>query len=282
MRLFIVKDYEEMSRQAARFVAKQVAAKPDSVLGLATGSTPLLMYRCLIDIYREEKLSFSRVTTFNLDEYVGLTKTDENSYYCYMHDHLFNFIDIRPDNIHIPNGMAANIEEECRKYDSRIQQCGGIDLQVLGIGQNGHIGFNEPDVKFEAGTHRVQLNQDTIEANSRFFGTVQEVPSHAISMGIKTIMQSGKILLLASGRTKAQAVYQALCGEITPNVPASVLQLHPDVTVIVESGAAVCLPDSLQSNVRPGSRKHENAGLYSAQHKGGGCHDRTLAGFAAE
>ncbi|CUH95593.1 Glucosamine-6-phosphate deaminase [Propionispora sp. 2/2-37] len=280
MRVFVVKDYEDMSRQAARFVAEQVAAKPDSVLGLATGSTPLLMYRYLIDLCREAGVSFSRVTTFNLDEYVGLRKTDENSYYYYMYNHLFNFIDIRPDNIHIPNGMAADIEEECREYDQRIQQCGGIDLQVLGIGQNGHIGFNEPGVKFDAGTHQVRLNQETIKANSRFFSTVQEVPRHAVSMGIKNIMQARRILLLANGNNKAQAVYQALCGEITPNIPASVLQLHPDVTVIVEAGAADFLPDSLPENALFGSWPHD--GRCDARHKGGMCYGRTLAGFATE
>jgi glucosamine-6-phosphate deaminase len=238
VRIVIAKDYEDMSARAARIVAGQIYLKPNSVLGMATGSTPLLMYKELIRVHKEVGLDFSEIVTFNLDEYLGLSKEDEQSYNYYMFHNFFNHINIKKENIYIPNGMLEDVEQECKHYDSRIHKKGGIDLQVLGIGTNGHIGFNEPDIKFEATTHKVKLDDETIHANARFFETMEEVPRFAISMGIKTIMHAKKVLLLASGENKAEVLYRALFEGITPEIPASILQLHQDVTVIVEENAA--------------------------------------------
>lgn len=241
MRIIVAKNYEEMSAFAARIVAGQIYLKPNSVLGLATGSTPIAMYQELIRVHKEVGLDFSEVTTFNLDEYLGLKPEDENSYHYYMHHHFFNHVNIKPENIHIPNGRPDHVEEECRQYDESIVLKGGIDLQVLGIGTNAHIGFNEPDIKFEATTHKVKLDDETIQANARFFDNKEEVPQYAISMGIKTIMHARKVLLLANGENKADAIYRAIYEGITPETPASILQLHQDVTVIVDDGAAKLL-----------------------------------------
>ncbi len=238
MRIIIANDYNEMSRKAANIVAGQIFLKPNSVIGLATGSTPLMMYKELIRMFEEDGLDFSETTTFNLDEYIGLSTDNSNSYHYYMHHNFFNHINIKGENIFIPNGMATDIETECRAYEDKIRQKGGIDIQVLGIGNNGHIGFNEPDVKFEATTHKVKLDQETILANARFFDNIDYVPKHAISMGIKTIMHAGKILLLANGYGKAESLGRALYGSITPEVPASILQLHRDVTVVVDKECA--------------------------------------------
>lgn len=241
MRIIVVDNYEEMSIEAARIMASCVTLKPDSVLGLATGSTPLGMYSQLINIYNRKEVNFEHVKSFNLDEYYGLNKDNEQSYNYYMNENFFKHINIKPENINIPNGAAENIEEECISYEKKIKEAGGIDIQVLGIGVNGHIGFNEPDVKFEAETHLVQLDEQTIESNARFFESREEVPTSAISMGIKTIMHSKKILLLANGKSKAEAINKALNGKITPDVPASILQLHLDVTVILDKEAASLL-----------------------------------------
>jgi len=241
MRIYVVDDYQHLSKKAANLVASQIGLKPNSVLGLATGSTPEGMYQELVRLHHEDDLDFNEVVTFNLDEYYGLDKDNPQSYYYFMVKNLFSLVNIRPENIHIPNGKAVDIEMECRQYEKAIKSTGGIDLQVLGIGRNGHIGFNEPDVKFEAITHLVYLDEETIEDNSRFFERVEDVPKTAISMGIKTIMQSKKILLLASGKEKAEIVKEALQGGITPETPASVIQLHPDVTVILDKEAAVLL-----------------------------------------
>jgi glucosamine-6-phosphate deaminase len=238
MRIIIVKDYEELSKKAANILASQITLKPNSVLGLATGSTPVGTYRELIRIYKEGDISFSEVVTFNLDEYYGLDKENPQSYYYFMMDNLFKYTNMNISNIHIPDGRAKNIENECIEYENKIKRAGGIDMQLLGIGRNGHIGFNEPDVKFEAQTHLVTLDEDTIEANSRFFASMEEVPDQAISMGIKTIMHSRKILLLASGEEKAETIYSMINGKITPELPASVLQLHPDVIVLLDEKAA--------------------------------------------
>ncbi len=246
MRIVIAKDYEDMSARAARIVAGQIYLKPNSVLGMATGSTPLSMYKELIRVHKEVGLDFSEIVTFNLDEYLGLPKEDEQSYNYYMFENFFNHINIKKENIYIPDGMMKDVEQECKQYDKDIQVKGGIDLQVLGIGNNGHIGFNEPDIKFEATTHKVKLDEETINANARFFATIEEVPRFAISMGIKTIMHAKKILLLASGENKAEVIYRALFEGITPEIPASILQLHQDVTVIVEENAAQLLKDKLQ------------------------------------
>lgn len=242
MRIIVTKNYEEMSIAAARAVAGQIYLNPDSVLGLATGSTPEGMYKELIRVHKEIGLDFSSVTSFNLDEYVGIKESDPNSYHRFMDDNLFNHININRENVYVPNGNPKNIEQECKEYEALIEAKGGIDLQILGIGSNAHIGFNEPDVKFEANTHKVKLNQETIAANARFFANQEEVPRYAISMGIKTIMRSKKIILMASGKNKAQAIFDAFYGGIRPETPASILQLHHDVVVIVDEEAGSLLP----------------------------------------
>lgn len=237
MRILLAESYQDMSAKAARIVAGQLYLKPESVLGLATGSTPLGMYKELIRVHQEVGLDFSEAASFNLDEYLGLPQDNEQSYYYYMYNNFFKHININPKNVYIPNGNPQNVEEECLSYDQKIKTYGGIDLQVLGIGINGHIGFNEPDVKFEATTHKVKLDEETIEANARFFKNRDDVPRFAISMGIKTIMHAKKVVLLASGQNKAEVIYKALYEGITPNVPASILQLHQDVTVVVDKEA---------------------------------------------
>ena len=242
MRIIVTKAYEEMSMEATKIVAGQMYLKPESVLGLATGSTPLQMYKQLIAVHETVGLDFSRARSFNLDEYIGLAPENPQSYHYFMQQNFFSRINIKPENIYIPNGMAEDIEAEGKYYDSLIDQMGGIDLQVLGIGQNAHIGFNEPDVKFEATTHKVKLDEETIQANARFFADAEEVPRYAISMGIKTIMLARKVILLANGRNKAEAVCKAVCGSVSPAAPASILQLHRDVTVIVDQEAAAKLP----------------------------------------
>jgi glucosamine-6-phosphate deaminase len=237
MRIIIGTDYEEMSKQAANIIAGQLFLNPRSVLGLATGSTPLLTYRMLAERYQVEGLDFSMVTSFNLDEYVGLMENDPHSYRYYMFTNFFNLVNIKRQNVHIPNGTAPDLKAECAVYDAAISKAGGIDLQLLGIGNNGHIGFNEPGISFEARTHVVQLDAETIQANSRFFNNTGAVPRYAISMGIKNIMRSRTIVLLASGSGKAEVVARALYGEITPAVPASILQLHPNLIVILDREA---------------------------------------------
>lgn len=241
MRVYVVEDYDRLSKKAAQIVASQIRLNPSSVLGLATGSTPLGMYKELIKMHKEEELDFSEIKTFNLDEYYMLNKDNPQSYHSYMYENLFKHVNINRKKIYIPNGMNENIEEECLRYEREIEKAGGIDLQILGIGRNGHIGFNEPDLKFEALTHLVQLDDDTINANSRFFQDLDDVPTKAISMGIKTIMHSRKILLLANGKEKAVAIKNTLTGEIKPEVPASILQLHPDIVVIVDKETAQSL-----------------------------------------
>lgn len=238
MTLFVCKDYDEMSIKAANILAAQLIIKPKSVLGLATGGTPAGMYKELVRLYHQDDLDFSEVTTFNLDEYYPIQKTNEQSYYHYMRTNFFNHINIDDHKIHIPNGETSDILKECSDYDNSIYAQGGIDLQVLGIGNNGHIGFNEPDIRFESGTHLVKLDEETIKANARFFENVEDVPHKAISMGIRTIMHSKKIVLLASGQAKAHIIREMLLGDITPKVPASILQLHNEVTLILDKEAA--------------------------------------------
>lgn len=239
MRISIAKDYDDLSSRAARIMAGQLYLKPNSVLGLATGSTPLKMYQALVRLHQEVGLDFSEAISFNLDEYLGLEADDANSYHYYMQENFFRFINLKKENIHLPSGKPENVEAECRSYDESIWQNGGIDLQVLGIGTNAHIGFNEPDIKFEATTHKVRLDDETIAANARFFASNDEVPRFAISMGMKTIMHAKKVLLLASGENKAEAIYNTIYGGITPEVPASILQLHQDVIVLLDEAAAV-------------------------------------------
>ncbi len=241
MEIIKVKSYRELSFKAAQFVASQVILKPESNLGLATGSTPEGMYSEIVKMYQTGIVDFEKVTSFNLDEYIGLGKDSDQSYIYYMQKNFFNHVNIALSNINIPNGLAKDIEKECLNYEEKISKAGGIDLQILGIGRNGHIGFNEPDLKFEAWTHVVQLDEKTIQDNSRFFDSIEEVPKLAISMGVKTIMHAKKIVLLASGEEKAEAVYKMIYGKIIPELPASVLQLHPNVTVICDEAAAKLL-----------------------------------------
>ncbi|HOO73796.1 MAG TPA: glucosamine-6-phosphate deaminase [Tepiditoga sp.] len=240
MKVIVLDNYQQISIKAAQIVASQIILKEDSILGLATGGTPVGMYSELVKMYKLGIIDFKKIKTFNLDEYVGLSKENQQSYYYYMMDNLFKHVNINIENIDIPNGMA-DIKEECVRYENEIKQSGGIDLQVLGIGHNGHIGFNEPDIKFESVTHLVKLDEDTIKANSRFFDSVDEVPKQALSMGIKTIMHSKKIVLIASGKEKAKAIYGTVKGNITPNLPASILQLHNDVYIIADKEAASLL-----------------------------------------
>ena len=238
MNIIIVKNYEEMSRKAAHLFVAQLLNKPTSVLGLATGSTPMGLYTELIKFYNEGMISFKQAVAFNLDEYIGLPKEHPQSYWRFMQDNFFKFVDMPVENQHIPSGTTELAGEEALRYDRAISAIGGIDLQVLGIGRNGHIGFNEPDLKFEARTHKVMLDDQTIEDNARFFESIDDVPKSAISMGVKTIMQSRCIVLLASGQEKGMAIKKMLSGNITPELPASVLQLHPNATAIIDLEAA--------------------------------------------
>lgn len=237
MRLYQAKDYNDLSRKAANIISAQVIMKPDCVLGLATGSSPLGTYRQLIDWYQKGDLDFSGVRTVNLDEYKGLPKENDQSYYYFMYNNFFKHININMENTNIPNGTEPDSAVECARYNQVIESLGGIDLQLLGLGHNGHIGFNEPDTAFEKMTHCVDLAPSTIEANKRFFASIDEVPKQAYTMGIKTIMQTRKILLIVSGEDKAQILYDALNGPVTPHVPASILQLHNDVIVVADEAA---------------------------------------------
>lgn len=237
MRIIKATDYNDMSLKAAKIISEQIKDVPNSVLGLATGSTPLQTYKYLIEWYKAGDLDFSKITTFNLDEYYGLSKKNEQSYHYFMFDNLFKHVNINTDNIHIPDGMDENIEKVCSGYEATILDAGGIDLQLLGCGHNGHIGFNEPNDVFNAETHLVNLDESTIQANKRFFESEKDVPRQAYTMGIKTIMQAKKVLMLISGDGKKEIVKKAFFGPITPQVPASVLQLHRDFTLIVDKDA---------------------------------------------
>ncbi len=232
MKFITTKTYEELSQRAAGIIASQVILKPDCVLGLATGSSPVGTYKNLISACKNGDLDFSNVTSVNLDEYVGLDGTNDQSYRYFMEENLFKSINIKPENTFVPNGCAENLEKEGAAYDAHIKELGGIDLQLLGIGLDGHIGFNEPDSCFTAETHEVELDESTIKANARFFANEDEVPKKAITMGMLSIMQAKKVLLIANGAAKKEIIEKAFFGPITPEVPASILQLHPDVTVI--------------------------------------------------
>lgn len=244
MRIYKAKDYEEMSRKAAGIVSAQIIMKPDCVLGLATGSTPVGLYKQLIEWYRNGDLDFSGVRTVNLDEYKGISRENDQSYYYFMHQNLFDHVNIPAGNTHLPDGMEPDSEKECRRYEELIQSMGSVDLQLLGIGHNGHIGFNEPADAFDKLVHCVNLTQSTIEANKRFFASAKEVPRQAYTMGIQTIMRSKKILIIANGEGKADIVRDAFFGPITPMVPGSVLQLHNDVTLVADEAALSKIPAS--------------------------------------
>lgn len=238
MKVLVEKDYDSMSRRAAEIFIEEIRKKPDIILGLATGSTPIGTYKELINEYNKGNLDFSKVKSFNLDEYIGLDGSHPNSYRYFMDDNLFNHINIDKNNTFVPSGIAEDLENHCKEYDKMIDEAGGIDIQVLGIGENGHIAFNEPDEKLSNGTFVVNLTEETIMANSRFFDNNEEVPKKAISMGIGSILKAKKIVLLASGRKKANVIKELLGNDfITTKLPASFLLLHPDVTIIVDEEA---------------------------------------------
>lgn len=249
MRIYLEADYAAMSRRAANLIAAEVIRRPNCVLGLATGSTPIGTYENLIARNRAGDLSFREVRTVNLDEYKGLAPTHDQSYRYFMQTNLFDHIDILPENTNVPDGLAADANAECVRYDALVASLGYADLQLLGLGRNGHIGFNEPDDHFTKETHVVDLTDSTIDANARFFATRDDVPRQALTMGVGCIMAARRVLLIASGADKADALYNAVCGPISPDCPASILQLHGDVVVvgdeaalhrIVEAGVSVC------------------------------------------
>ncbi len=237
MNIIICDNYKELSQKAAKLVAEQVNGKPNSILGLATGSTPIGLYEELAEMYKNGTIDFKEVSSFNLDEYYPINTDNEQSYRYFMQKNLFSKINIKPENTYIPNGEAEDPSSECRAYDELISKKGDIDLQILGIGQNGHIGFNEPDISLNCDTHMTSLTQNTIEANSRFFASADEVPTHALTMGIASILKSKKIILLANGASKRKVVAALLDKGITTNIPATLLKVHPDVTVICDREA---------------------------------------------
>ena len=232
MKFITVDSYEKLSRQAANIISAQVIIKPESVLGLATGSSPIGTYKQLIEWYKKGDIDFSDTVSVNLDEYVGLDGNNPQSYRYFMNTNFFDHINIKKENTFVPNGISADTDKECKEYDERIKNLGGIDLQLLGIGLDGHIGFNEPDDFFVKNTHVVELHSSTIEANSRFFEDKSQVPKKAITMGMVSIMQAKKILLIANGANKREIIEKAFFGPVTPKIPASILQLHSDITVI--------------------------------------------------
>lgn len=242
MRVYRAKDYNDMSRKAANIISAQVILKPDCVLGLATGSSPIGTYKQLIEWYEKGDLDFSQVKSVNLDEYKGLTKENDQSYYYFMYNNLFKHINIDLNNTNVPDGTEPDSEKECSRYDKVIESMGGVDIQLLGLGHNGHIGFNEPEDTFPKLTHCVDLQESTIEANKRFFADINDVPRQAYTMGIQTIMRAKTILMVVSGEDKAQILHDALCGPITPHVPASILQLHNDVIIVADEAAMSKMP----------------------------------------
>jgi glucosamine-6-phosphate deaminase len=238
MRVIVTKDYDEMSRKAAKIIAEQVKRKPSSILGLATGSTPLGTYKELIRMHREEGLDFSKIVTFNLDEYYGLAPNHPQSYHYFMFENFFNHININSKNVHIPDGLAKDVKAFCEKYEEEIKKAGGIDLQILGIGRDGHIAFNEPGAPLMGRTTLIALAEETIRDNARFFKSEEEVPRLAITMGCGTIMEARKIILLANGEGKADAIAATVEGPITSQITASILQMHSNTIVIVDEAAA--------------------------------------------
>lgn len=238
MKVVKTKDYDDMSRKAANIIAAQVTMKPNCVLGLATGSSPVGIYKELIARYNNGDLDFSKVTSVNLDEYKGLDGSHDQSYRYFMDDHFFNHVNIQKERTFVPNGTEPDSEKACSAHNQVIESVGGIDLQLLGLGHNGHIGFNEPSDSFDKGTHCVDLTESTIEANKRFFASADDVPKQAYTMGIQNIMLARKIVVVVSGADKADILKKVVEGPITPQVPASILQLHPDVTIIADADAA--------------------------------------------
>jgi len=241
LRVIIAEDYNGISRMAATIIAKEIRAKPWAVLGLATGSTPLGTYRELIRMHKQDGLNFSLVRTFNLDEYFGLTPDNPQSYHTFMFENFFGRVNLKPENISIPDGMVADVERFCTSYEESIRKAGGIDLQLLGIGRDGHIGFNEPGSSLGSRTRLKTLTEETVRDNARFFGGVDKVPRLALTMGIGTILEARKLLMLASGAEKADAVKNAIEGPLSSQVTASALQLHPQVTVVIDEEAGELL-----------------------------------------
>ena len=241
MRIICAKDYKEMSEMAADIIGAQVLLKPDAVLGLATGSTPIGTYEELVRRYEAGRLDFSKIKTVNLDEYRGLTRDNDQSYYYFMHSHLFDHININKNNTKVPDGMEPDALKAGQDYENVIKNYGGIDLQLLGLGNNGHIGFNEPGDEFIDKTHVVDLTESTIEANKRFFASIDDVPKQAYTMGIGSIMRAKRVLMVVNGKGKAEIVKEAFFGPITPKVPASILQLHNDFILIGDVEALSCL-----------------------------------------
>ena len=237
MQVYVAESYADMSRKAANILSAQVILKPDTVMGLATGSSPVGTYQQLIEWYKKGDLDFAQVRTVNLDEYAGLAPEHSQSYRRFMQENFFDHINIPRENTHVPNGLAPDLEAECRRYNQVIQSLGGIDIQLLGMGHNGHIGFNEPGQAFELETHVVDLTDNTIEANARFFASRDEVPRQAISMGIKSIMQAQRIVMVVSGADKADIVRAAFAGPVVPQVPASILQMHPNFILVGDKAA---------------------------------------------
>ena len=237
MQVYVAESYADMSRKAANILSAQVILKPDTVMGLATGSSPVGTYQQLIDWYNKGDLDFAQVRTVNLDEYAGLAPEHSQSYRRFMQENFFDHINIPRENTHVPNGLAPDLEAECRRYNQVIQSLGGIDIQLLGMGHNGHIGFNEPGQAFELETHVVDLTDNTIEANARFFASRDEVPRQAITMGIKSIMQAQRIVMVVSGADKADIVRAAFAGPVVPQVPASILQMHPNFILVGDKAA---------------------------------------------
>ena len=241
MKLIVTKDYESMSIRAAQEMAALISSKPNAILGLATGGTPVGMYKKLIEMNKEGNLDFSKVITINLDEYIGLSENHPKSYRFFMNENLFNHINIDKKNTFLPNGLAENIEQEGKNYDNMIDSLGGTDIQLLGIGKNGHIAFNEPDEDLVAGTHSTKLTESTINSNARFFNSIDEVPKTAITMGLGQIMKAKKILLLASGKDKAEAIKGLMSGKITTSNPSTMLQMHKNVILIADEDAVSLL-----------------------------------------
>ena len=236
LKIIKVKDYDEISKKASEIIAAQLILKNDSILGLATGSTPIGTYKCLIEKYNNQEIDFSKVKSINLDEYVGLETNNNQSYRYFMNHNLFDHVNIDKNNTNVPNGLEQDENKECERYHKLIEN-NPIDLQILGIGNNGHIGFNEPSDTFSLKTHKVKLTESTIEANKRFFESIDEVPKYAYTMGIGEIMSAKKILILASGKAKAPIIKKLLENEVTPNIPASILKFHNDCTLIVDKEA---------------------------------------------
>ena len=244
VKIIRVRDYDDMSRKAANIIAAQIVLNPESKLGLATGSSPVGTYKNLIAANKAGDVDFSQVVTYNLDEYRGLPRTNDQSYYYFMNENLFDHVNIDKANTHVPNGENSDAADECARYEAAVRALGGMDLQLLGLGRNGHIGFNEPADDFAAATHCVDLTESTIEANKRFFASADDVPRQAYTMGIGTIMCAKKILVVVSGSDKAEALKAAVYGPVTPRVPASILQFHPDVTIVADEAALELCPEA--------------------------------------